>query len=124
MGFSMREIYTVNMLIFFQIFFVLFALIALGAVIGRRKANQLDVKGTVFWILFWIAAGIVVIWPSTTQRLAGHLGIGRGTDVVLYISVALLFYMLFRLQVKIEEINRDVTKVVRDKALKEVKKQV
>ena len=112
------------MLIIFQIFFILFALFAIVTVIGRRNAGQLDIKGAIFWILFWIAAGIAVVWPDTTQRIADHLGIGRGTDVVLYASVALLFYMLFRLQVKIEEINRDVTKVVRDKALKEVKKQV
>ena len=71
----------------------------------------------VFWILFWLAADVAVLWPNSTTVLANALGIGRGSDLVLYISLAALFYLLFRLHVKVESINRDVTKVVRDKAL-------
>lgn len=110
------------MLIIFQILFILFALFALVAVVQRKRAGQLDARGVFFWIFFWLAGAFAVLWPGSTQMIAGYLGIGRGTDLVLYVSIVLIFYLLFHLQVKIERINRDVTKVVRGKALEEIKK--
>ena len=50
--------------------------------------------------------------------LANRLGIGRGSDLVIYISIAVLFFLLFRVHIAIERVNREVTKVVRDRALK------
>jgi len=49
-------------------------------------------------ILVWLAAAVAIAWPRLTTELAIVLGIGRGTDLVLYIfilaflAVAFLFY--------------------------------
>lgn len=110
------------MLIIFQIFFTLFALAAIIGVIQKQRQGALNLGGVIFWILFWLAGAFAVLWPGSTQMIAGYLGIGRGTDLVLYVSIALIFYLLFRLQVKIEGINRDVTKVVRKNALEDIGK--
>lgn len=105
------------MLILFQILFVLFSLFAITRVIVQRKSGSLGPKGTVFWIIFWLATILVVLWPNSVSVLANYLGIGRGADLVLYASLALIFYILFKLNIKIENMNRDVTKVVRSKTL-------
>lgn len=105
----------------FQLFFFIFALAAIGVVSLRRRGNSLGVRGMIFWILFWVIASLVVLWPESTSIVAKRLGIGRGTDFILYSSVALIFFLLFRLNIKIENMNRDVTRIVRDKALKKVK---
>jgi len=62
-----------------------------------------------------------VWWPDSTVIVANYLGIGRGTDLILYISLAVIFFILFRLHVKIESIGRDITKVVRKDSLDKIK---
>ena len=63
-----------------------------------------------------------MLWPGSTQFLADRIGIGRGVDLVIYIAIVTLFYLVFRLHMKVELINRQITKVVREKALSEVDK--
>lgn len=106
------------MLILFQVLFSLFAIFAVSAVIGKKHSGLLSVSATMFWFLFWLFATVFVWWPNSTVRLANFFGIGRGSDLVLYVSLAIIFFFLFRIGVKIESLNRDLTKVVRDKALK------
>lgn len=105
------------MLVLFQLLFTVFALFAIVSVIKKKKSGQLGVKGMVFWILFWLAAITAVLWPESTTVLANRFGIGRGTDFVLYISVAVIFYLIFKLHIKIESISRDITKIVRKDTL-------
>ena len=73
--------------------------------------------GTSFWVCFWLIAAIAVFLPTSITLLANYLGIGRGTDFVFYVSLITIFYILFKLHVKVEMIARDVTKVVRREAL-------
>jgi hypothetical protein len=105
------------MLFLFQILFILFILFAISSVIKRRRDGLLGPKGFVFWAGFWALAALAILWPNSTTVLANYLGIGRGADLILYVSLAIMFFALFRLHIKIESIGRDVTTVVREHAL-------
>ena len=105
------------MLILFQFLFTVGALLAIISVIKKKKEGRFGVKGMLFWVLFWLSAIVAVLWPDSTTVLANRFGIGRGTDFVLYISVAVIFYLIFKLHIKIESISRDITKVVRKESL-------
>ena len=76
----------------------------------------------VFWILFWGVAGIIIWWPDSTSYIASAFGIGRGADLIVYTSIILIFFLLFKLHIKIESVGRDVTQVVRHIALPDDKK--
>lgn len=106
------------MLIIFQILFLLFVLFAIVSVIKKKKEGLLGPKGLIFWLVFWFLAIFVVLWPDSTFVLSNYFGISRGADLVVYVSLALIFFILFRLHIKLESVGRDITKVVRDKALK------
>ncbi|HBB37606.1 MAG: hypothetical protein UV82_C0001G0059 [Candidatus Magasanikbacteria bacterium GW2011_GWD2_43_18] len=106
-------------MIIFQFLFLLFSLFAIGAVIQRKKDSAMSSIGTAFWMVFWILADVVVFLPQSVTVFANHLGIGRGTDLVTYVSFALIFFVLFRLHVKLHEIERDITTIVRKDALKQ-----
>lgn len=101
-----------------QILLVLFFLTAIIKVFQRLKSKELPPGMGVLWILFWIVAAVIVIQPNVTFYFAKLFGVGRGADVVVYAALAALFFMVFRLMVRIEQLNRDITKLVRDNALK------
>ena len=109
------------MLILFQLLFILFSLFAIISVIKRKREGLLGPKGMIFWIGFWLLAVILVLWPNSTGVVANYLGIGRGADLVFYVSLVVIFYLVFKLNVKLESLGRDVTKVVRAKSLENEK---
>lgn len=105
-----------------QIFIILFVIFALSRVLLRFKKNEITVKELLFWLIFWIAAAVAVLLPQTTSLLASWVGVGRGVDLVIYISIVVIFYIIFRIFVRLERIERDITKIVREVGLKEEKK--
>lgn len=106
-------------MIIFQIIATVFAAAALLMVGERYRQKLLSFRTTCSWMLIW-AAGLGLIWfPSSSQFLADTLGIGRGVDLVMYCVLAFLLLMIFRLYVKIELLQRDITRVVRRNSLEQ-----
>jgi hypothetical protein len=103
-----------------QIVLVGFAVFALSRVVLRFRKGGLPVVHLVTWFLFWAAVIVAVIRPATTSAIANRVRVGRGADLVMYLSVVVLFYSLFRMFGKIEELERQITRVVRAAALKEM----
>lgn len=104
-----------------QILLTIFFLFALAKVVGRWRADDLRMADMVWWLLFWVAAIIVVLLPNSTATLAKLVGIGRGADLVVYVALVLIFFIIFRLIIKIELLNKDITKLVRKISLDENK---
>ncbi len=76
-------------------------------------------RDVIFWIGFWFVVGIIILLPDVTSYLAELVGVGRGADLIVYLSIVLIFYIIFRMTIKIEKIERNITKVVRTVAMKD-----
>lgn len=105
------------MLTTIQIFLLAFSFFALTRVFLRAKDRILSMRMAFFWAFIWIAALIGVLLPVTTTKLASFFGVGRGVDVIVYISLTLLFYLVFRIYVMIEDLRHEITFLVRQLAL-------
>src|SRR3989337_3810313 len=105
------------MLTTIQIVLLVFILFAISRVLLRIKEKVISTQVGFFWFLIWLAAFVGVILPGTTTRLASYFGVGRGVDVIVYLSLALLFYLVFRIYVMIEDIRRAITFLIRHLAL-------
>jgi hypothetical protein len=103
----------------FQIIFTLFACTAMVSTLHTSRKHHLSVRGMFLWILVWIGALCVVWMPNATNTIAHVLGIGRGVDVVLYSTMTLLCFLLFRLHMKLSLLESHLTKLVRQQALEE-----
>lgn len=107
-----------------QILVTLFIVFALSRAIFRFRDKQINTLELAFWCLLWIAAGVVLFMPQVTNPIAKLLNVGRGIDVPVYLSIVLLFYLVFRLYVKLDNQNQNITKLVREVAIKkEIKKK-
>ena len=104
-------------MILIQIILIIFFIFAIIKVIGRFRVGDLRVSEMVLWIIFWLVAGIIVISPDSTFYFARLVGVSRGADLVVYVALVLLFFIVFKLIVKIEKIDRDITKIIRKSAL-------
>jgi hypothetical protein len=87
-------------------------------VLLRYRRGGMKGLNLFLWLLFWIAVVVVVVQPNTTSWLANWLGVGRGVDIAMYLSILMLFYLLFRSFTKIEDLDRQLTRVVRANALR------
>lgn len=96
-----------------QILLILFFLFALLKVVGRFRAGDLSSVGMAGWIIFWVLATVVVLLPNSTAYVAKIVGIGRGADLVVYVALAAIFFIIFKLMIRIEMLNRDITKLTR-----------
>jgi hypothetical protein len=103
------------------IVFFVFAILRVGA---RYRAGDVTGPEAAFWTAFWVVAGAVVMLPDSTFYLARIVGVGRGADLVVYIALVAIFFILFRLMVKQERVNRDITVLTRKIALAEGDKEI
>jgi small membrane protein len=106
-----------------QLLVFLFIFIAFIGALLRFREGKLGRQWFIFWSVFWIAAGVVVLLPQTARGLASVFGIARGVDLVVYISIIVLFALVFRILLKIEALEQEITKVVRHAALNQPEKK-
>lgn len=106
-----------------QITLIVFLLFAVSRVLLQLRQRNLTLGSFLFWGSIFIAAIVGVVNPSVTTQVAQVLGIGRGADVVIYFSIVMLFYLIFRLTVTIEEMRYEITHIIRTIALNNVKKK-
>lgn len=100
-----------------QILAIIFVLFAISRVILKFKKRELKLAEFFMWFIFWLAVGVAFITPESLTAIANILGIGRGADLVLYVAVVVVFYLMFRIFVRLEKMERDITKLVRKKTL-------
>lgn len=100
-----------------QILFVAFALFALVRTVVQMRRRHIPFVwgGTLSFV--WGATIVVVLLPKTTDLLAARVGIGRGADMVVYVMLVVLLYVVFRLVMRLQSIERDITRLVRHQAL-------
>jgi len=106
-----------------QIVIIIFALFAISRAVLRFKDNNLSKNELMFWVLIWLAVIIIPFIPGITTKVSAIFGIGRGIDLIVYISIVVLFYLLFRIYVKTEALEKEITLVVRKLALKNTKEE-
>lgn len=102
-----------------QIFLLTLTVIMMIMDIVRHRQRKIGRRAFLLWLFLWTGASVVILFPNSTAVLAHRLGIGRGADLVLYISVVLILYLLFKVYVRMEKVDREITQIVRTLALRQ-----
>lgn len=103
-----------------QLLLSVFLIFALSRVILRFRGSQLSPLEFLFWSVLFLAALVGIFFPEQTSQLARIFGIGRGADLVTYVSIAVLFYLVFRIYILIENLRHEITSLVRKIGLENV----
>lgn len=103
-----------------QIILIAVIILIVFRLIYKLKIKEINLNQFFSWLVIWLTAILIIWYPQTTTYLATRVGIGRGVDLVIYISIIVIFYLMFRLLLKIEQIEKQITKIVRYDSLKNI----
>ncbi len=102
-----------------QIVGLIFCIFMLINSIVKTKRREISIFEGFIWSLVWIIALILISYPNYMSDLAEYFGVGRGIDVVIYLSIIILFYLVYKLYAKIDKLEREITLLVREIAIRD-----
>ena len=90
------------------------------AFIGLYFLIQLKKRLLDILLLFvMIACAVVfIIWPDVTNTIAKRIGVGRGADLIFYISILIFWFISLKLYARMRKLEQQFTKIIREDALK------
>jgi small membrane protein len=105
-----------------QIIVSIFLILIIIKTLNRYQKKDLSLKETLAWLIVWVGTGIIFWFPQYTTKIANILGIGRGADLITYSSIIILAYLIFRIFIHLDKIEKNITKLTRKDTLDDVKK--
>lgn len=107
---------------FQQLLALIFVIFFLFRLIWQKRKKQIERNEFIFWFIFWIIAGFAIIFIKKIDTFVANLGFSSsGINVLFYVGVVFLFYLVFRIRIRQERIERNITTIVREMALREKK---
>jgi hypothetical protein len=82
----------------------------------RKKKTVWEV---ILWTLFWGTIALIAVRPNMLSYLTFVTGIKNQENAVLFTSVGILFFIVFYLIIRIEELQQRCSRIVRSIALQE-----
>jgi len=107
----------------FQIIILVFIAVVIYKAIKRFIKKEISLWLLVVWIGFWSGVCIIALFPVLIERAAHLTGIGRGVDLIIYLALLICFYILFKLIVKQQKLEKDFVALVRKVALDKAEKK-
>ena len=104
-----------------QIIVTVIVLVIIKGWFARFKKQAVGIWQFIGWLVLWIGVAVVFWMPQTASYFAFNLGIGRGVDLAVYSAIILGFYLIFKIFLRLDKQQSDITKIVRYVAIKEVK---
>ena len=92
--------------------FLLTAIIVSTLIFKARLAYRLVA------VVLFSGAAILVLFPDLTTLIARILGVGRGTDLLLYVSLIAGLHVALLLYMRTRELERKITEQARATALR------
>ncbi|MDA8744736.1 DUF2304 domain-containing protein [Rubripirellula amarantea] len=81
--------------------------------LAQRRGN---VVPRVIRILAWCAAFLLIVNPPLTSKISQFVGIGRGTDLVVYVFMLVAPVVWFRIQTQTHSLQRQIIRLARIEA--------
>lgn len=81
------------------------------------KKKDLSLGFVVVWLSIWVGVLFFVFEQRLLSTIANSLGLSRGVDLVIYIALIVVFYLIYRILIYLKDLERKVTLLVRKIAI-------
>ena len=103
-----------------QVILIVSILLLIVYAYRKFRTSYLD---AVFILAILIAGIVLVIAPELSNKIAHVLGIGRGADMVFYLSNVFFLFIILKLYAKVRKLEAMMTGKFREKAIEESSRQ-
>lgn len=93
-----------------------FALLYAWNLVLRQKKTVWE---ALLWTLFWGGITFIAIEPGVLTYLSAVTGIKDQVNAIFVTSIGILFFMVFYIVIRLEEINHRQTRLIRALALRD-----
>jgi hypothetical protein len=76
----------------------------------------------VLWTVFWGFISVIAIYPNSLDYLTAITGIKDRENAVMVTSLGVLFFIVFYLVIRLENLEQRQTRVIRKLALRDIDK--
>ena len=93
---------------------ILIILFFLSRLFWQKNKKHINNNEFIFWLIFWIFSLLSIIFLKQIDKLVAKFGFSSsGIEILLYLAVVMLFYFIFRLRLRFEKIEKQLTKIIR-----------
>jgi len=101
---------------------IVIILFFLSRTFWQKQKGELTKNEFIFWLAFWVLALLLILNLKFLDRLFATWGFSSSAiQVLLYLAVTLLFYFIFRLRLRLQQIEKNITKIVEHLAINKKK---
>lgn len=84
----------------------------LAKLFWQRRKGAVSTAEFIFWLVFWLASFALVLFLKQLDQLVASLGFSvSAIQVAVYLAIAVLFYFIFRVRLKLERLEENLTKI-------------
>jgi hypothetical protein len=105
------------MVMVYQYIGVLIGIIGIIFNLLRFREGKMSLGMLLVWNIIWILIIIISIFPRSTGEFASLTGVGRGLDLIFILGIIGCYYLIFKIYNMIENIEQEITHLVREIAL-------
>ena len=104
-------------MLLYSILFPIISILAILWFFYRYVKEKQSLITVILWTVLWIFVIIFSIFPNFSEKFASGFGITRGLVFIIIVVFVVLFYIIFRLFNKIDILQDEVNKIVKEVAL-------
>ncbi len=102
-----------------QIIALLILLFFLIKLRRERKRKAINRNEFIFWLSFWLLGALTIVFIKPIDRLVLSLGFSSsGINLIFYLAVLFLFYLIFKMRLRMVKMEKDITELSRKFTLK------
>lgn len=109
---------------FYQLFLITVSIFFLIKNMAKFRKNLADRSLVRFLLIvvFWLCVLVIISFPSFAHLLSIKLGMGENFNTLIFTVFIINFIIIIKLLASIENLEHDITELVRERALSELPK--
>ena len=102
-----------------QIIAILILLFFILKLNREKRKKSITYNEFIFWLTFWILGVLIIVFIKPIDKIVMGLGFSSsGINLIFYLAVLFLFYLIFRMWLRMVKLENDITELSRKIALK------
>lgn len=108
-----------------MIIYIFIAIAFLGIINSIRQLYRsiITLHQFIFWVIIWMCVIIGIFLFEWFTEFVLLLGVGRPLDLFVTVAILIIFWMLFRISIRQEQLSQQITLLIRQDAIRNAKKK-